>query len=49
MAENDLLEELSKNLSSAAHKRYVQSYTRKKANGLSENFDELVRADLGET
>jgi nucleoid-associated protein YejK len=49
MGEETLLEELSKNLKSPTHKRYVHSYTRKRASGLSESFDELVKADLSET
>lgn len=49
MAERELLDELSKTLSSNAHKEYVRSYVAGKIKGLSEKFDALVRAELSET
>jgi hypothetical protein len=49
MAEDNLLEDLSKSLRNNTHKKYVKSYIGEKASGLSAKFDELVRAELSET
>ncbi len=49
MAEKDILNELTKALSSDIHKKYIQSYISKNEKGLSEVFDELLRMKLSET
>ena len=48
MEESELLDELSKNLSSYAHREYVDAYTCGKVKGLSEKFDEIVKEELNE-